>query len=220
MRESLAEHAMGTTNLCYRAESLGEGAGWVVLYTNPVTGAETVVWERINEKRAKELARGGNLMMEEILAAAARSYQDDVRAFHAKYGHPQPDELEIPTSAMLRFRGKLIKEEAKESDAALVSLAEWLEAHEAKLDKSNLVAVQSAIGLPETMEKVAKCLAEMADSLYVGFGGFVIFGVSARAVFEKVQEANMSKIPNPNGGKPLKPEGWISPLVKIQEMLK
>jgi predicted HAD superfamily Cof-like phosphohydrolase len=202
---------MASTNSWYRAESLGE-AGWSVFYTNPVTGAETVVWERVNEKRAKDLARGGNLMMDQILAAAARSFQDDVRAFHAKFGHPQPDELTLPKPEHLRFRASLIREEAKESGKELEGLADLLELH-----SNGTVPPHVAL---EISQKTVKCLQEMADSLYVGFGGFVIFGVSARAVFEKVQEANMSKIPNPNGGKPQKPEGWVSPLVRIEEMLR
>ena len=66
----------------------------------------------------------------------------------------------------------------------------------------------------------------MIDAIYFLLGTLVEMGVKPQAVFEIVQEANMSKV-FPDGkphfnevGKVIKPEGWVAPEPKIEAEIK
>lgn len=106
---------------------------------------------------------------------------DDVRAFSEKFGF-QPPELPRRRDDHTRYlRIRLIKEEAHELEMAL---------------------------LEHDLGAIAQ---ESIDLLYVTYGALVDFGIRPEPIWEAVHRANMEKIPNPDGGKVLKPEGWTKP---------
>lgn len=111
--------------------------------------------------------------------------QEDVRAFHLKFDHPAPDAPVVSLvevgDSMLEFRIALIEEECEE-------LVEAIRAR--------------------SMSRIA---AEAVDVLYVVIGTLVVLGVPFLPFWRDVQRANMTKVVNPAGGKPLKPEGWVGP---------
>lgn len=123
--------------------------------------------------------------------------RDRVQEFHRKFGHVSPPALTVPDAKTLRFRAKLIREEADEVADEL----EWLAAY-----------VEGNPGEDPPADMIASVLGEACDELYVTHGLFVIFGVQPERYFAEVHRANMEKVPNPNGGgKPLKPDGWEPP---------
>jgi len=111
--------------------------------------------------------------------------QEDVTAFHTKFDHPAPaapvGSLVEVGDAMLEFRIGLIEEECGELVAAIRE------------------------------RSMAKIAAEAVDVLYVVIGTMVVLGLPLLPFWRDVQRANMAKVPNPAGGKPLKPEGWEAP---------
>jgi predicted HAD superfamily Cof-like phosphohydrolase len=106
---------------------------------------------------------------------------DKVRAFHAKFGFAVADRPAIPDPAVLEGRRRLIEEE----------LGEWV----AACRDGNLPAAAR----------------EMADLLYSVLGAAVNMGLDPARLIAAVHVSNMAKVPNPDGGKPLKPEGWQPP---------
>lgn len=110
-----------------------------------------------------------------------RDFDDDVADFHEKFGHDCPARPTLPRSDVLEFRIKLIREECEELCEAI---------------------------LARDLGRIAN---EGVDLLYVVLGTFVVCGLIVRPFWDLVHLANMSKEPNPDGGKPLKPEGWEKP---------
>lgn len=110
-----------------------------------------------------------------------RDFDDDVADFHGKFGHPCPGGVTLPSREVLAFREKLIEEEARELCEALSS------------------------------RDLGRIAQECVDLLYVVLGTLVVCGLRARPFWNLVHRANMSKEPNPDGGKPLKPAGWRKP---------
>lgn len=115
------------------------------------------------------------------LEGAEDELHSDVRAFHKKYGHPAPGTPTMPADDVLQFRIALIREECEELCEAIAD--------------RNLSAIAS----------------EAVDVLYVVIGTLVVCGLPLMPFWRNVQRANMAKIVNPEGGKPLKPEGWVGP---------
>lgn len=115
------------------------------------------------------------------MAGVPSEMDDEVAAFHGKFAHPAPSAPTLQSQSTLEFRCKLIREEAEELCDALMA--------------RDLPAIA----------------AEAIDLLYVTFGTLVVCGLRARPFWRLVHRANMLKEPNPDGGKPLKPEGWIKP---------
>jgi predicted HAD superfamily Cof-like phosphohydrolase len=78
----------------------------------------------------------------------------------------------------------------------------------------------------EIAEDVIGQADAMIDAIYFLLGTLVEMGVKPQAVFEIVQEANMSKV-FPDGkphfnevGKVIKPQGWVAPEPKIEAEIK
>lgn len=107
--------------------------------------------------------------------------QDDVRRFHEKFGHAAPDRPSAPSPALVAERRERLREETEE-----------------------LVMALESGDLPSI-------LGEVVDVVYVALGTAVACGLRIDRAWEKVHFANLSKYPNPAGGKPLKPEGWVRP---------
>lgn len=106
---------------------------------------------------------------------------EQVASFHRKFGHEAPAVPVLPEVRTMEFRIKLIEEETRELVAAIRS------------------------------RKIGDIIQECVDLVYVVLGTLVVCGVRIKPFFSAVHAANMEKIPNPAGGKPLKPEGWTKP---------
>lgn len=116
------------------------------------------------------------------------SWQRMVREFHFRFGQTVNDKPTPITPDQSYFRAKLMKEELCETVEAM------------------------ALG---DMTEVADGLA---DLIYVALGTAVEYGIDLDPVFKEVHRTNLLKMPNPNGGKILKPDGWEPP--RIAEILE
>jgi len=122
-------------------------------------------------------------------AIRAREMEDpdplvsDVTAFHRKFDHPAPMEVAdvFPDEDVIGFRIRLIREETEELVEALCQ------------------------------RSLAKVAAEACDLIYVVVGTLVILGLPMMPFWRDIQRANMGKEKSPDGGKPIKPEGWEGP---------
>lgn len=106
---------------------------------------------------------------------------DDVKEFHLKFGHPVASVPTMPGSGVMNFRVRLIREECDELIEAIDS---------------------------RDLRRVAQ---ESVDLIYVVVGTLVVCGIRLAPFWDLIHSANMQKVVDPNGGKPLKPEGWEKP---------
>lgn len=93
-----------------------------------------------------------------------------------------------------------------------------------------LIAFRMNRTAEESMEvlevlKHKRCRIELAqesvDQIIIALGNLSTYGLPFEEVFDAVHEANMAKTPNPDPfGKPLKPEGWVSPKKKIAKIIE
>lgn len=104
-----------------------------------------------------------------------------VREFHEKFGVPIRETPGLPVEERLNLRQKWLLEEVVETSWGVRGM--------------NLV--QIADGL--------------ADVIVIALGTAAECGIPMERVMEAVHRANMSKVPNPDGGKILKPDGWVGP---------
>lgn len=113
-----------------------------------------------------------------------------VRAFHRAVSGVAPQAPTPPDAATLRLRQTLIGEEYEETAAA------FARALAARCDGGTVDLTPLA--------------HELADLLYVTYGGLVELGVDADLVFAEVHRANMDKVRGPKraDGKQLKPPDW------------
>jgi hypothetical protein len=136
----------------------------------------------------------------------------DVDKFMAGCGQdrmlPGMTPLERYAQVMLRMR--LIGEEAKEVDEALLSVGDGEFVPEYTSDEAML----------RCRTELTK---ELCDLLYVTIGAFVGLGLPYAEAWEIVQRSNMAKVANPRfdeTGKLLKPEGWVAPYGEIEKIVK
>lgn len=138
------------------------------------------------EQRGLLLEAAGRARVLEVKLVLAREALgttpfDDVRAFSERFGFGPPGRPTKLDLGKLGLRKRLVREETEELCLAL--------------DQNDLGAIAQ----------------EGADLLYVTYGAFVDCGIRPEPVWEAVHRANMAKIPNPSGGKVLKPAGWQKP---------
>ena len=108
-----------------------------------------------------------------------------VRHFHRVFGFHVADKPDVGSYERRDFRFGLIKEE-------------WDElAHE----------------LGKARPDINKIAHEAADVMYVLYGLAVEMGFNLDAVLREVHRANMTKDPNPGGGKALKGAGFVPAVV-------
>jgi len=130
--------------------------------------------------------------------------QDNVADFHHRFGHAAPGRPHDMPPELARFRARLIMEEAGE-------LARELELHA----QETFEAYQGGRG------SLARVAGEACDLMYVTLGTLVAAGLPIAPFWDEVHRANMEKVPNPEGGKPTKPEGWKPPdLLKVLKSLQ
>ena len=67
--------------------------------------------------------------------------------------------------------------------------------------------------------KLHKIAREGIDLTYVAIGTFVDFGLPFRRCWRAVQRANMDKVIDPKGGKPIKHTEWKSPDKEIEKII-
>lgn len=113
-----------------------------------------------------------------------------VRAFHQAVGGVAPKAPASPDAAILSLRQTLIREEYEEVAAAF----------------EQALAARAA---GEAID-IVPLAHELADLLYVAYGGLVELGVDGDKVFAEVHRANMDKVRGPKraDGKQLKPADW------------
>lgn len=116
-----------------------------------------------------------------------------VREFHAAVGTPPPPGPTLPDPHVLNLRRTLIMEEYQETMEALAQLLTRQERGE----------------ITGTAE-LAQLAHELADLLYVTYGGLADCGIDADAVFAELHRANLQKTRGPRraDGKQLRPADW------------
>lgn len=134
-----------------------------------------------------------------------QSLVDDVSAFHHVTDTPVLTEPQFPSDDRIILRLALIREETRETIAAL----------EAAYISSELDEP------PGDLEETADGII---DAIYVLVGTGIELGLPMQALWDEVQRANMAKaIEQPDGtfrvmkradGKVLKPEGWEPPDIR------
>lgn len=123
-------------------------------------------------------------LLMEIADKVARmegGWQADVRAFQRKFGFGTPSGPCRMNDRTLELRYKLVDEECEE-------LLEAIEENDP-----------------------VKIAQECVDVIYVAFGTAIEAGVDLTPIWAAIHEANMQKQVNPNGGKTIKPLGWVKP---------
>lgn len=147
-----------------------------------------------------------------------------VKEFHKAFGHPHNDKPTImdKETALARSVWK-IEEIIEFLNASVGGDEEAFDELIARL----MFGIQDAIN-KERGKKVDDILVAQADALtdlsYFNYGSFTILGVEPQALFDIVQNANMSKlgedgkpIIREEDGKIMKPEDWQPPEPLIKE---
>jgi predicted HAD superfamily Cof-like phosphohydrolase len=118
-----------------------------------------------------------------------------VRDFHHAVGAVAPDRPQVPDAATVALRETLVDEEYAEVKAAFARLS---------------AAIAQGDGDEAAVRAMADLVHELADLLYVAYGGILACGVDPDRVFAEVHRANMEKSSGPRraDGKQLKPDGW------------
>lgn len=136
---------------------------------------------------------------------------EQVMAFHKKFGQPIAARPKVPEEKVLRFRAKLHLEEFRELIEAMFGStydSRWAEIEEvireAPLD----------VNFPEMIDA-------LGDMDYISEGTRIVCGVDGDPIADEIQRANMSKDPayveakdsyhSSATIKPVKPEGWAPP---------
>lgn len=117
----------------------------------------------------------------------------DVVEFHRKYRVPLGDRIGIPSIASKRLRRALIAEEMNELLAELDA---------------------------EDGGDIAAIAKEGVDVIYVVLGMFATFNIPFAQVWDLVHASNMTKEPDPNGGKIRKGEDYESAEPDIRRLVE
>ena len=128
--------------------------------------------------------------------------QEQVREFHAKFGHPIGT---TPAFSRPELRARLILEEAIETAVGLLGSSATIDLLRKELFELGVKAPKQ----PDLIEAIDG----MCDLSYVNFGAAVEMGVDLQAMFDEVHRANMAKEGGATraDGKTLKPPGWTPP---------
>jgi predicted HAD superfamily Cof-like phosphohydrolase len=110
--------------------------------------------------------------------------QLQVHSFQSKMNQELADQPTKLDGPKSRFYRRLIEEEAREVDDALAS---------------------------GSIEEIG---GELVDLIYTCYAAANAHGLDLHEFWVMIHEANMRKIPNPNGGKPLKGPDWKKPDLK------
>lgn len=159
---------------------------------------------------------------------------EEVKKFHKAFNHPVSN-TPTPISKERNYvRSKWILEEVIETVFALSDSPDDFLSQIEKMKQDLNVVAQETLGknedveLPLTnFEKIVGLADGLVDANYFINGSFAEAGVNPRALFDIVQNANMSKLDkdgNPiireSDGKIMKPENWEAPEPKIRKEIQ
>jgi predicted HAD superfamily Cof-like phosphohydrolase len=144
------------------------------------------------------------------------SYYDDVIDFMFAMNQMVRNRPSRATRKERDLRATLIKEEMSELLHEFVCLEIDTQG---KQDDDTSDEYYRLLPLDERLANIAK---EMADVLYVVLGAAGALGIPFDQVWKLVRESNLAKASGPvrDDGKKLKPEGWVSPMPQIIELMK
>lgn len=139
---------------------------------------------------------------------------EQVTAFHKKFGQPIGARPKVPTDAMVRFRLKLIMEEFFELFEAAFN------PKHSKLDEARAI-LQVFVENGHLDMNFPEFVDALGDMDYINEGTRLVFGVDGDPVADEIQRANMAKDPAYVDAKdsyhtsatikPVKPAGWTPP---------
>jgi len=155
---------------------------------------------------------------EELHDALSRKKEEErgirfqVWQFHEKFGYPARQKVTPPTTEELRFRARLVMEEAFEFLAACVP----------ESTKASVKVVQNVINkiVDEQVDADEFDMVEGVDALgdldYVVEGTRLYWGVNGPEVAAEIHRANMAKEGGTfrGDGKIQKPPGWTPPDIR------
>ena len=136
--------------------------------------------------------------------------REQVTEFHRAMGQPIADKPAIPSDERVRLRLRLIAEEFCELLDSCLGKPSAFD-HEAWQYWNYMGCFAEYINKAPVHVSLYGATDALADLAYVIEGTNLEFGINGEAVLEEVHAANMAKVPDPNGGKVRKPEGWVGP---------
>lgn len=129
-----------------------------------------------------------------------------VKEFMIACDQKVPVTPQVPNKETIQLRITLIEEEVTELIKDLYKL-EFFGGPKNQADK---------------LKMLARIADHVADVVYVVNGTAAAFGIDGEAAFNIVHAANMQKANGPRreDGKVMKPEGWVSPEIKLQALIQ
>jgi NTP pyrophosphatase (non-canonical NTP hydrolase) len=121
--------------------------------------------------------------------------QADVRAFREKFDQPNARFPHWPLEAF--------PEVTLEEDPICIQM---------RLFEEEVVELREAV----RERNLSAVAGECVDVIYVVLGLMLLLGLPFLPFWNLIHRANMAKIPAPNGGKALKPEGWVKPNLQAE----
>ncbi len=128
---------------------------------------------------------------------------------HVAHGFPDPTSPTVPQDDRVRFRARLIAEEALETIAALFSDGKG---YQSAFDRIGFALSSFIKEAPVKVDMVAFADG-CADLDYVTEGARQEFGIDGAPIAAEVHRSNMAKVGGPmrEDGKVMKPPGWTPP---------
>ena len=144
-----------------------------------------------------------------LLAPHCGQLRGQVRAFHGANGVVDPLTPTVPPDDRVRFRARLIAEEALETIAAMFSDGKG---YQSALDRIGFALSSFIKEAPVKVDMVAFADG-CADLDYVTEGARQEFGIDGAPIAAEVHRSNMAKVGGPmrEDGKVMKPPGWTPP---------
>ena len=161
------------------------------------------------DARPDEAAQEMMALLVPLFAAHCGQLRGQVRAFHGANGVADPPMPTVPQDDRVRFRARLIAEEALETIAAMFSDGKG---YQSALDRIGFALSSFIKEAPVKVDMVAFADG-CADLDYVTEGARQEFGIDGAPIAAEVHRSNMAKVGGPmrEDGKVMKPPGWTPP---------
>lgn len=142
------------------------------------------------------------------------SIQKQVIEFHKAFDHPIAESPTVPSAERVRFRARLVLEEALEFIEALFDVDDPFvrqPLYRIRLD------LQRIIDVGHIKVDLTDAADALADLDYVVEGSRLEFGVNGVPIAAEVHRSNMAKLGGGKraDGKQNKPEGWTPPNIAV-----